>query len=204
VTRLIEQRAVPNRREGEASLTAMLEDGRAVYIENGPGAAARKALARAHGVFVISPRSSLAEIERAVSGGLVRPYEAMVDEARDELGHERFDAQLTEGAASSWADGVEAALRYVESIAVPPGPAPRSASPPGPPVQRVAGGGKLTIRQREVLVLLAQGLSNKEIAATLGLTPKSVMHHTTAIYQSTGARGRSEATAWAFRTGLAG
>jgi hypothetical protein len=65
VTRLVEQRSVGNRREGEASLAAMLEDGRAIYIENGPGAAQRKALARAHGVFVISPRSSLAEIERA-------------------------------------------------------------------------------------------------------------------------------------------
>jgi len=46
---------------------------------------------------------------------------------------------------------------------------------------------------------LAQGHSNKEIARQLGITAKSVMHHTTAIYQATGARGRSEATAWAFR-----
>jgi hypothetical protein len=65
VTRLIEQRVAANRHEGEATLIAMLDDGRAIYIENGPGASARKSLARAHGLFVISPRSSLAEIERA-------------------------------------------------------------------------------------------------------------------------------------------
>jgi hypothetical protein len=65
VTRLVEQRVVANRHEGEQTLIAMLADGRAMFVENGPGASERKSLARAHGLFVISPRSSLAEIERA-------------------------------------------------------------------------------------------------------------------------------------------
>ncbi len=45
VTRLVEQREAANRREGEATLTAMLTDGRAVYVAHGPGAAERKSLA---------------------------------------------------------------------------------------------------------------------------------------------------------------
>ena len=51
--------------------------------------------------------------------------------------------------------------------------------------------------------LLARGLTNKEIAQTLGVTPKTVMHHTVAIYQNLGVRGRSETVAWAIRTGAA-
>jgi len=54
-----------------------------------------------------------------------------------------------------------------------------------------------------VVKLLARGLTNKEIAQTLGITPKTVMHHTVAIYQSLGVRGRSETVAWAFKAGMA-
>ena len=61
----------------------------------------------------------------------------------------------------------------------------------------------LTDRQGEVVKLLARGLTNKEIAQTLGVTPKTVMHHTVAIYQNLGVRGRSETVAWAFQTGIA-
>jgi DNA-binding CsgD family transcriptional regulator len=148
--------------------------------------------------------SALDEVEQAVSGGLVQPYEELIDAARDRLGHERFDAALTEGSARSWADGVQAGFEYLDAIVVAP-VAVRYPPTAGDASELAAPGAReLTPRQREVLVLLAQGLSNKEIAAVLGLTPKSVMHHTTAIYQATGARGRSEATAWAFRAGLAG
>ena len=57
----------------------------------------------------------------------------------------------------------------------------------------------LTDRQLQVVQLLAAGLTNKEIARRLGVTPKTVMHHTVAIYQRLGVRGRSEAVAWAIR-----
>ena len=66
----------------------------------------------------------------------------------------------------------------------------------------VAYGQTLTARQHEVLGLLAVGLSNKEIALRLGVSSKTVMHHTVAIYERLGVRGRSEATAWAFRNGV--
>ena len=61
---------------------------------------------------------------------------------------------------------------------------------------------QLTDRQLEVVRLLVGGLTNKEIALRLGLTPKTVMHHTVAIYQRLGVRGRSETVAWAIRAGV--
>jgi DNA-binding NarL/FixJ family response regulator len=45
--------------------------------------------------------------------------------------------------------------------------------------------------------------TNKEIAALLGVSQKTVMHHTVAIYQKIGVRGRSETVAWAIRAGFA-
>jgi DNA-binding NarL/FixJ family response regulator len=60
----------------------------------------------------------------------------------------------------------------------------------------------LTGRQHEVLCLMVAGFGNREIAARLGISTKTAMHHTTAIYRTLGVRGRSEAIALALRTGL--
>jgi DNA-binding CsgD family transcriptional regulator len=54
-----------------------------------------------------------------------------------------------------------------------------------------------------VVRLLADGLSNKEIAQALGVTPMTAMHHAAAISQKPGVRGRTEAVAWAIRSGVA-
>ncbi len=45
---------------------------------------------------------------------------------------------------------------------------------------------QLTRRQREVLELMAQGLSNAEIARRLVLEPKSVENHINAIFNQLG------------------
>ncbi|MFT4293935.1 MAG: LuxR C-terminal-related transcriptional regulator, partial [Micropruina sp.] len=71
--------------------------------------------------------------------------------------------------------------------------------------QHRAASGRPEFRRRELEVLraLAAGRTNKEIAAQLGLTPKTVMHYSCAIYQKLGVRGRAAATAWAVRNGFA-
>jgi DNA-binding NarL/FixJ family response regulator len=51
----------------------------------------------------------------------------------------------------------------------------------------------LTSRQQEVLRLLEQGRSNKEIARALALSESTVKIHLAAIYRSLGARNRTEA-----------
>jgi DNA-binding NarL/FixJ family response regulator len=52
---------------------------------------------------------------------------------------------------------------------------------------------KLTKRQREVLTLLAQGLSNKEIARALDIAEATTKIHMAALLRALGARNRTEA-----------
>jgi DNA-binding CsgD family transcriptional regulator/tetratricopeptide (TPR) repeat protein len=55
----------------------------------------------------------------------------------------------------------------------------------------------LTPREREILALIAQGLSNPQIAATLVIAPKTAEHHVGAILRKLGLRRRSEAAVYA-------
>jgi predicted ATPase/DNA-binding CsgD family transcriptional regulator/DNA-binding XRE family transcriptional regulator len=63
--------------------------------------------------------------------------------------------------------------------------------------------GNLTARQAEVLRLLADGLSNKEIAARLYLSPGTVERHLGTVYRKLGLGGRVDAARYAVEHGLA-
>ncbi len=63
--------------------------------------------------------------------------------------------------------------------------------------------GGLTEREREVAALIAQGRSNREIAATLVVTVRTVEAHITRILGKLGYRSRTEIAAWAVTKGLA-
>lgn len=52
---------------------------------------------------------------------------------------------------------------------------------------------QLTQREREVLTLIAQGLSNKEIAGRLCISTNTVQNHTYNLRQKLAARNRTEA-----------
>ena len=60
----------------------------------------------------------------------------------------------------------------------------------------------LTNRQRQVLALIAQGRSNKEIARTLGLTERTVKFHVAGIFERLSAASRTQALAKAFALGI--
>jgi two-component system, NarL family, response regulator NreC len=60
----------------------------------------------------------------------------------------------------------------------------------------------LTPREREVLTLIAQGLSNTEIAEQLVLSLNTVKSHRLRIYQKLNLHDRSELVAYALRRGL--
>jgi DNA-binding CsgD family transcriptional regulator len=63
--------------------------------------------------------------------------------------------------------------------------------------RRTPGG--LTVREQEVLRLVADGSSNDALAATLGISRKTVERHLGNIYVKLGVANRAEATAWAVR-----
>lgn len=61
---------------------------------------------------------------------------------------------------------------------------------------------QLTERERQVLALLAQGMTNKEIAATLMISPNTVKRHLKAIFAKLGIRTRAAAVTRALSAGL--
>jgi DNA-binding NarL/FixJ family response regulator len=62
---------------------------------------------------------------------------------------------------------------------------------------RQPGGNALTPRELEILTLLAEGLSNAEIARTLGLKEPTVKGHLWRLYRKIGVRNRTGAASWA-------
>lgn len=62
----------------------------------------------------------------------------------------------------------------------------------------------LTARETEVLRLVAEGCSNREIAEVLHLAEGTVKNHLSVILQKTGSRDRTSAVLRALREGLLG
>jgi ATP/maltotriose-dependent transcriptional regulator MalT len=62
----------------------------------------------------------------------------------------------------------------------------------------------LTQREAEVLALVAQGRSNREIAERLVISPKTAEHHVSQILSKIGARSRAEAAAFAMSNTIGG
>lgn len=60
----------------------------------------------------------------------------------------------------------------------------------------------LTARERDVLGLICEGLSDKEIAARLKLAPNTVRNHVATVYSKLDVHSRSEAIVWARERGL--
>ena len=64
------------------------------------------------------------------------------------------------------------------------------------------GGSRLTRREIDVLRLLALGLTDREIAATLSISRKTASNHVHNLLQKAGVSTRTGAVSLAARTGL--
>jgi predicted ATPase/DNA-binding CsgD family transcriptional regulator len=78
----------------------------------------------------------------------------------------------------------------------------QTAHPVSPNPSTSGSPGALTARELEVLRLVAAGQSNREIAEELILSVRTVERHINNLYAKIGARGKADATAYAFRHGL--
>ena len=112
---------------------------------------------------------------------------------RSALGPAQAARARREAAASTLAGAVETGRALAERVS-------------GPPTvgDEVLGDvtSTLTPREREVLIQLAHGASNKMIGYSLGMTPKTVMHHSMAIYRKLGVHSRAEAAVIAVQQDL--
>lgn len=77
----------------------------------------------------------------------------------------------------------------------------RAQAPTEPEAARL---GDLTPRESEILKLVAQGMTNREIADRLLLTEGTVKNHMSAVYAKLHARDRAQAVSFAMRQGLLG
>jgi DNA-binding NarL/FixJ family response regulator len=147
------------------------------------GVAATAAITQLHpGVAVVAMTSST---QAAMVHGALRAGAA---------GYRLKDAEADEVAAAvraARAGGVHLGAVAARQLA-------RSLAAPVPPAV-----GSLTAREREVLVLVAQGLSNRQIAGSLVVSERTARTHVSNILGKLGVASRTQAALLAVREGIA-
>jgi DNA-binding CsgD family transcriptional regulator len=128
---------------------------------------------------------------------------------------ERDLARLATELATALEGALLAARRLENALGGGPGACPHRAVCPGcASATRAAGTRRptermpvrlaaLSLRENEVLGLLATGHSNREIARALCLSPRTVQRHIANAYLKIGAHNKADATTYAVRHGLA-
>ncbi|MDQ4127662.1 MAG: helix-turn-helix transcriptional regulator, partial [Actinomycetota bacterium] len=110
-------------------------------------------------------------------------YEERLAAARSLMDEGSWEAAWAEGRAMGPEEAIEYALS--EGVAVP-------VSEP----KDAGGSGVLAPREREVAALVARGLTNRQIAAELVISERTVHTHVRRILRKLGLASRSQITAW--------
>ena len=106
-------------------------------------------------------------------------------------------------AGSAWAEGERMAIDAVVACALAE-PAHELDAGPAPERSTAEQFGGLSAREREVAVLIAQGKSNREIAAAMTVGVKTVETYVTRILNKLGFDSRVQVATWALEQGLTG
>jgi ATP/maltotriose-dependent transcriptional regulator MalT len=118
-----------------------------------------------------------------------RPYyERSMTAVRVRLGQAAWEAAFSEGVALSAEDAAEYAL--TEEVALAPERLPAGEATDESLTDL------LTAREREVAALVAQGLSNGQIASELHLSERTVANHVSKILRKLGFSSRAQVAAW--------
>jgi predicted ATPase/DNA-binding CsgD family transcriptional regulator len=119
-------------------------------------------------------------------------YERLVATTRTQLGERAFAAAWAEGRSMT----PEQALNAIGPVTLPQ-PLSTASSPTAPVKPAVAYPNGLTAREVDVLRLVAQGLTDAQIAEQLVISPRTVNNHLTSIYSKIQVSSRSAATRYA-------
>jgi predicted ATPase/DNA-binding CsgD family transcriptional regulator/transcriptional regulator with XRE-family HTH domain len=117
-------------------------------------------------------------------------YDRNLAAIRAQLDPATFDAAWAAGEAFTIEEAVAEALDVAQSV-------------PETPPTNPTDGSDLTVREVEVLRLVAEGLTNSQIAEQLIVSPRTVHAHLRAIYGKLEVGNRSAATRFAIEHGLA-
>jgi ATP/maltotriose-dependent transcriptional regulator MalT len=117
--------------------------------------------------------------------------EQAIAQAHAQLGEQAFRAAWAEGRSTT---PEQALAAQEQAMLTTPLPARPAAAPPLQPPTAPFG---LTAREVEVLRLLAQGLSDAQIADHLVISPRTVNRHVTSLYSKLGVSSRAAATRFA-------
>jgi predicted ATPase/class 3 adenylate cyclase/DNA-binding CsgD family transcriptional regulator len=124
-------------------------------------------------------------------------YEQAVATAKTQLGEKTFAAAWQEGRTMTLEQVLAASERVALSTATSAGQLSTTTAKNLPTYP--AG---LTAREVEVLRLVAQGLSDAQVAAQLVISPRTVNFHLTSVYGKIGVSSRSAATRYAIEQHL--
>ncbi len=116
---------------------------------------------------------------------------------RTQLGEQAFDAAWAAGRTMT----LEQALAALAAVRMPPSAPAEPSSVPHAPKACTSPDG-LTAREVEVLQVVAQGLTNEQVAQRLVISPRTVDTHLTSIYSKVGVSSRSAATRYAMQQHL--
>jgi DNA-binding NarL/FixJ family response regulator len=143
------------------------------------------------------PPEALREVMGTPLPPVYRPeYECSVAAARTHLGEKAFAAAWAQGRAMTWEEALA-----VREPAMTSTPVPAKQSSP-PVMARVSYPDGLTAREVEVLRLVAQGLSDIQVAEQLVISPRTVHAHLSSIYGKLSITSRNAATRYAIERQL--
>ncbi|HET7271287.1 MAG TPA: tetratricopeptide repeat protein, partial [Rubrobacter sp.] len=120
-------------------------------------------------------------------GALHEPYLA---DARSRLGKKVWEDALAEGRAMALDQAIEYALLKEK-------PGEEADPTPAPPRKPGVRADELTPREREVAVLVARGLTNRQVSISLGISERTAANHVAKILGKLGLRSRAQIASWA-------